>query len=224
MIHEKFHFDLYLIRHGESESNTIPGVISGKGVDSDLTSRGLQQARLLGMRLKREHVRFDLIYTSSYRRAIKTTETMLEAMGDSGALFTAVEAIREQELPNKWIGMPTEKVYTPDLRAYIAAKGSEFRSTGGESLRNVQRRVSNWLEDEIIYNPEFTERDQPFKIAIVGHGTATQCLMRYILGFDEGMTMRIALDNCSISRFRYGSRGWSLLTINDRLHIQETLS
>ncbi len=223
MIHENFECELYLIRHGESGSNTMAGVMSGKGFDSDITPRGLEQARLLGLRLKREQIRFDRVYSSTYKRAVSTAETMLEAMGLPGAPFTTVADLREHEVSSEWRGAPLDEIFTPELRAYMAVKGAEFRTADGESLRNVQLRVSNWLEDEIIYNPELVEKDLSLKVAVVGHGTATQCLMQHILGFDERITMRITLANCSISRFRFDRRGWSLLTINDSLHIRETL-
>ena len=87
MIHKDFQCEFYFIRHGESTSNATPGFAAGVDFDSPLTSKGLEQARLLGQRLKAEDVRFDRVYSSSLTRAVQTTETMLQAMGEADRDF-----------------------------------------------------------------------------------------------------------------------------------------
>ena len=221
MIHEKFDCEFYLIRHGESESNAEPGLIAGRHFDSELTPRGIAQARLLGERLARQKIEFDRVYSSTYQRAAKTARIMVEAMGTSDVPVVEVYDLREHETPPDWRGKTGEEVLTSGVRAYMAAKGYHFTPPGGETPRMVQRRVSHWLEDEILYNSDLIEQPVSMTIAIVGHGTATRCLMQYILGFDQRMLWRMALDNCSISRFRFNREGWSLLTINDSLHIKD---
>ena len=74
-------------------------------------------------------------------------------MGESGRDFPRVDDIIEQQMPG-WRGVPVEEVYTPENLVYIRSKGAHFVPPDGESLRMVQRRMSNWLEDEIIYNEE----------------------------------------------------------------------
>ena len=221
MIHKEFECDLYLIRHGQSESNAQPGLLAGVSADSDLTRKGEEQARRLGTRLATDGVKFDRIYSSTYRRAIKTARIMVTEMGHPEFHIPEVHALREHDGPAEWRGKRIEDVLTPELRAYMAAKASDYKPVGGESLREVERRVSGWLEEELIFNPELAARPVSMTVAIVGHGTATLCLMRYILGFDQRMIWRTSLDNCSISRFRFDSRGWSLISINDAVHISD---
>ncbi len=221
MIHKEFECDLYLIRHGQSESNAQPGLLAGVSADSDLTRKGEEQARRLGARFAAEGVSFDRIYSSTYQRAIRTARIMLTAMGLSETNVPEVHALREHEGPEDWRGKRMEEVFTPELRAYMAAKASDYKPLGGESVREVERRVSAWLEDELIYNQELVSRPVSMTVGIVGHGTATRCLMRYILGFDQRMIWRMRLDNCSISRFKFDSGGWSLLSINDSVYISD---
>ena len=218
MIHRNFECEIILIRHGQSESNATPGMAAGADFDSPLTPKGVEQARLLGRRLGRENWRFDQIYSSTLRRAVQTTEAMVEAMGQADRPFIKVEALIEQQLPG-WRGVPKEQVYTPELVAYMSGKGAHFVAPEGESLRMVERRVSRWIEDELVYNKDLVEREKSLKVAIVGHGTASQCLMHYIMGFDERMVGLMPLENCSISRFLFSSQGWSVLSINDSRHI-----
>ena len=44
MIHDNVEFDLYFIRHGESQSNVTPGIAAGANFDAPMTDRGHLQA------------------------------------------------------------------------------------------------------------------------------------------------------------------------------------
>ena len=105
----------------------------------------------------------------------------------------------------------------------MRTKASHFVPPDGESHRMVQRRAAGWLEDEIIYNEELVSKEQSLTVAIVGHGAATGCLLHYIMGFDEGFITKMALDNCSITRFLFNKAGWTPLCINDACHINAKL-
>ena len=220
MIHKNFRCEFYFIRHGESESNATPGFAAGRDYDSALTDEGVRQARLLGRRLKRENVKFDRVYSSSLRRAKNTARLMLDEMGETSRSVPAADELVEQKAFG-WRGVPVEEVYTPENTAYIVSKGADFVPPQGESLRMVRRRISGWVESEIIYNEKVVSENQNLKIAVVGHGTASRCLFQYIMGFDEKMILRIALDNTSISRFAFDQYGWSVIRVNDSSHLSE---
>ena len=113
-------------------------------------------------------------------------------MGQPGAAFTRVDALIEQQMPG-WRGLSEQEVYTPENLAYIRGKGADFVAPEGESLRMVRRRVSGWLEDELIYNKALVEKERSLTLAIVGHGAATKCLLQYIMGFDERLITRIGM-------------------------------
>ena len=153
---------------------------------------------------------------------MQTAETMLEAMGQGGRSFTRVDALIEQQMPG-WRGARVDEVYTPELLAYMRTKASHFVPPDGESLRMVQRRAAGWLEDEIIYNEELVSKEHSLTVAIVGHGAATGCLLHYFMGFDEGLITKIALNNCSITRFLFSKDGWTPLCINDSYHIRKAV-
>ncbi len=220
MIHKDFRCEFYFIRHGESESNATPGMAAGANYDSPLTQKGVRQARLLGRRLKREGIKFDRVYSSSLDRAQKTARFMLDAMDEAERAFPTADALIEQQMPG-WRGIPVGEVYTPENVAYIADKGPDFVPPRGESLRMVQRRVSGWVESEIIYNHELTAHPRDLTIAVVGHGTASRCLFQYIMGFKDSLLSRLAIDNTAISRFVFDRRGWSVLRLNDASHLAD---
>lgn len=62
--------DLWLVRHGESLGN-----VDGTDGDTELSSRGFEQARHLAKVL--ETVHFDIVWTSPLRRARQTAELAL---------------------------------------------------------------------------------------------------------------------------------------------------
>ena len=218
MIHQNFECEFYLIRHGQSESNALPDRTS-LNPDSSLTSKGFAQARILGERFKQDAIAFDKVYSSSLLRTVQTTQTMLKAMGEEEKTFDRVDAIVEQ-ITTGWRGMRTQDLLTPELLAYMRAKASHFVPPQGESYRMVQRRYANWLEDEILYNADLTSVPQSLRIAIVGHGAATRCILHYILGFDEQFIWKTVLDNTSICRFRFNREGWFPVCINDTAHLR----
>ncbi len=221
MIHKDFQCEFYFIRHGESESNATPGFVAGANFDSPLTDKGFEHARLVGERLRQENVQFDRVYSSSLTRTVQTTETILKAMGQPERAFPRIDALVEQQTPG-WRGIPNEQINTPENLAYIRGKGAHFVPPEGESLRMVQRRMANWLEDEIIYNQDLVEKERSLKVAIVGHGNASRCWFQYIMGFDDHLILRIRLDNCGISRFIFNKGGWSVVGINDSSHLNGT--
>ena len=220
MIHQNFECEFYFIRHGQSESNALPDRTS-LNADSSLTRKGFGQARLLGERLRQDGITFDKAYSSSLVRTVQTTQTMLEAMGEPNNDFVRVDDIVEQK-SDGWRGLRTEDLLTPELLAYMRTKASHFVPPQGESYRMVQRRYANWLEDEILYNADLTRSPVSLRIAIVGHGAATRCILHYILGFDEQFIWKMVLDNTSISRFRFNREGWFPVSINDTAHLRGT--
>jgi 2,3-bisphosphoglycerate-dependent phosphoglycerate mutase len=219
LIHADFKCEFYFIRHGESVSNATPGLAAGKDYDAPLTEKGFSQARLLGSRLKSESISFDRVYSSRLARADQTTRTMLDAMGETDRDYPRVEALIEQQVPG-WRGVPQSEINTPENLAYIRGKGAHFVGPQGESMRVVQRRVSNWLEDEIIYNESLTGRPNTLTIGIVGHGNSSRALFQHIIGFDERFLRRLALDNTSISRFVFDRGGWAIVSLNDSAHLR----
>lgn len=219
MIHPDFQADLYFIRHGESESNVVPGLAAGVNYDAPLTERGHKQALALGERLAAEGRSFDRIYSSTMIRAVQTTQGMLRGMGLGGTAFEQSGDIIERQVP-EWRGRPVDEVQTPEVRLLMAENGKWFKPGDGESHREVERRFSNWLEDELLFNDDFVGRPGRQTVAIVSHGLALQALFHYIMGFNDRLVGRFALNNTCISRFRFNHLGWFPVSINDATHTE----
>ena len=75
---------LYLIRHGESEVNknySVKKVFLGRNTWSELTERGIEQAKQLGKFLKNQ--KFDKFFSSPTIRTQQTARHCLREMGYS---------------------------------------------------------------------------------------------------------------------------------------------
>ncbi len=217
MILNNTEFDFYFIRHGESESNIAPGLAAGANFDAPITERGHRQAEALGRRLADEGVEFDHIYSSTMVRAVQTTQGMLKSMGQPDREFEQVAAIMERQIPS-WRGRLKTEVWTPETTLESATRGRWFQPGDGESARFVERRFSNWLEDEFMFNPAWDSSEGRKTIAIVSHGDAMRFIFHFIMGFNDRLIFNFRIGNCSISRFRFSEDGWSVLSINDAHH------
>jgi broad specificity phosphatase PhoE len=162
-------------------------------------------------------VKFDKIYSSALVRAVQTTEGVLKGMGIPDDEFTRVDEIIEKQTP-AWRGKLAKDVMPTEVRLLMAEKGKYFKAADGEKMRWVERRASNWIEDEILYNEEWYKKPGTHTIAVVSHGDTMRALFHYIMGIDNRLAMRTDVFNCSISRFRFGKHGWSIGTINDSTH------
>jgi broad specificity phosphatase PhoE len=102
-----------------------------------------------------------------------------------------------------------------------------FLPPGGESLSQVERRASKWLDDEIIYNEDmfdkckfYSDKGEKAKIAVYSHGMTIKTLLHYIVGFDKSFIWKISIDNTSITHLSFGEKGWALHSINDTSHLK----
>lgn len=114
-------YKLVLLRHGESDWNRENRFTGW--TDVDLTDRGIEEARQAGQVLKQEGYTFDLVFTSVLKRAIKTSNLLLE------------------ELDLLWL--PVVRSWRLNERHYGALQGlnkSETAAQYGEAQVKIWRR------------------------------------------------------------------------------------
>jgi broad specificity phosphatase PhoE len=101
-----------------------------------------------------------------------------------------------------------------------------FLPPHGESTNMVERRVSEWLEKDILY---FEYRGQNINKALdkehldivcFSHGMTIKCLLHYVMGFDKSFLWKIEIDNTSVTKLSFGKQGWKLNYINDTSHLR----
>jgi broad specificity phosphatase PhoE len=215
-------FYLTLVRHGQSETNANPDRM-GQLATVPLTELGRNQAKKLNHRFIREGQYYDYIYASPYTRAHDTAKI---AVGEphNGRIVLA-DDIREYSAGD-WTDASRSATITPNVKLTMGYLDHAFLPPNGESLHQVERRASKWLEETILYNPEMYEKTWELhpegrinNIVVFSHGMTIKCLLHYIMGFDKSLTWKVTIDNTAISKLYFGKDGWRILSINDSAHL-----
>jgi 2,3-bisphosphoglycerate-dependent phosphoglycerate mutase len=136
---------LVLIRHGEStwnKENRFTG-----WTDVDLSDKGREEARAAGQLLKHEGYGFDLVFTSLLKRAIRTSNIVLD------------------ELDQLWL--PVERSWRLNERHYGALQGlnkAETAAKHGEAQVKIWRRAYDIPPPPLTADdPRHPSRDPRYK-------------------------------------------------------------
>ena len=135
---------IYLLRHGESESNVGGFINDDPARPVRLTARGRQQAREAGLVLGR--MAFDQVYASEFPRARQTAEIVLLAMGSS--LPVRVDG-RLNERRSGLDGEPVEA-----FNGLVRPDPVHIRPERGESFLDEMERVRGFLDETAIRHRE----------------------------------------------------------------------
>lgn len=190
---------IVFIRHGESVWNK-KNLFTG-WTDVDLTEKGIADARYAGKTLRQEGFSFDIAYTSSLKRAIKTLHNVLETMDllwiaeyKTWVLnerhYGALQGLNKAETAEKYgadqvaIWRRSYDVKPPQLdeaEAKKQAQEEKYRSVSpevlprGENLKETVARVVPFWQDTIV---PLLEQDK--RIIIAAHGNSLRALVKYI--------------------------------------------
>jgi broad specificity phosphatase PhoE len=216
-------FNLTLIRHGQSTTNANPDLM-GQNWDTPLSEKGKLQAEKLGKRLSKTVEGIDFVYSSHYTRAHDTARIALMSVPHTGIVIA--NDLREYEA-GEWTGASRADTLTTDVKNRMGAMGHGFLPPSGESLHQVERRASLWLEENILYSQDIQERARflrddrarPLEIYCFSHGMTIKCLLHYVMGFDQSFTWKVTIENTSITRLHFGKDGWRVNCINDHSHL-----
>ncbi|MAU56072.1 MAG: hypothetical protein CL899_03915 [Dehalococcoidia bacterium] len=212
--------NIFFIRHGQSESNTHTELAAGPNYDSPLTELGKQQAKELGKRFKNENITFDLLFTSELSRAIETSEIFLASSSNDEIKIKRSKQLNELQIPG-WRGKKRVEVMTPEVEILWGKNGKLYSPDDGESEYEVQKRFSNYIDQEILFKTEVQNINRRINIAVVTHGWALRCYFQYILEFDQSYIRKMQMDNTSITQFKFNSEGWRLIRLNDSSHLDK---
>lgn len=197
---------IYLIRHGETESNR-KGIFRGR-LDIPLSQNGKEQAE----DLKRyfENIPVNIVYTSPLQRAVETAETV----------FPGHTPLKEKWLNNldlgEWSGMEKSLVKErfPEMWENWVKRPESIRFPGGERLDDVHQRSRLFFEKMIAGEPE--------TIAAVSHRSVVKVMIAAAVGVERNYYWRFHLDNASVSLLHYEQeRGFTLVKLNDTHHLRD---
>jgi phosphoserine phosphatase len=198
---------LIIVRHAESAFNDQNRIQGHK--DSGLTSKGLCQAKLLALRLKK--FKIDKIYSSDLGRAYSTT---LEVLHHTKAPLVRDPLLREIHLGD-WEGMTPEEVdamYDKGYQKWLK-KPSSITIPRGEGLRHFRKRVTERIR-------AIARAHRGKTVLVVTHGGVITALLADWLKADfDNLLINLQLDNTSLTVVDETEKRVRLECINDSSHI-----
>jgi 2,3-bisphosphoglycerate-dependent phosphoglycerate mutase len=163
---------LILVRHGQSEWN-LQNRFTG-WVDVDLTKQGEEEAREAGKNL--HGIQIDYLFTSVLKRAIRTSELILEELGINDVPTERDEALNERhygDLQGQNKQEIGEKYGQEQL--HIWRRSYDVAPPNGESLLDTRERVLPYYKEHI--EPLLK---QGKNVLVVAHGNSLRALVMYL--------------------------------------------
>jgi phosphoserine phosphatase len=199
---------LYLIRHGETESNR-KGIFRGR-LDIPLSTKGREQAE--GLKEYFKNISIDTLYSSPLGRAKETAEIALPGH------HVIVEPMLNNLDLGDWSGMnkASVKEKLPGMWEQWITHPETIAFPGGEALDDVLQRSKRFLETAVAGEGEC--------IAVVSHRSVVKVILAAAIGLEKDYYWKFHLDNASVSLVYFEpGRGFTLVKINDTHHLKGTV-
>lgn len=160
---------LVFVRHGETKYN-LRGLFQGQ-VDSELTPKGIKQAKQAAKRI--EALNVDVIYSSPLQRAAKTARILR----GNPAIEIKLDDRLKEICGGAWEGIEIGRIIETDPVGFSQWESNpqDFNVSGGESFHQVLDRVSQALKDII-------ELNQGKTVLIVSHMISILLMLLHISG------------------------------------------
>ena len=199
---------LYLVRHGETESNRL-GLALGRS-DVPLNERGLQQAGQLATALGREPLA--AVYSSPLRRTLDTAQVIAAARGLEVSVEERLIEMDIGELDGLTFAEVRER-YPGLLEEWVSGPGPRMPMPGGERLVDVQERA--WS-----VATELAGRYADQSVAAVTHNFAILSLLTKVLGMELSQFRRLRHAVGAISVIDFGANSAVVVRMNDTCHLE----
>ena len=197
-----------IVRHGQTQWNNR-GIRQGH-LDSDLTEKGIAQAKALGVRLARE--RFTRLYSSDLGRALHTARIIAASTGHE---IVTDARLRERHL-GIFQGLNGDEIRSkyPEEHRLHRSVGPDYVIPGGESVRQQVARNVDCLT-------EIARKHWGETIVVVTHGGVLSGLFRHTFSIPFDAPRRFEFTNAGLNVFHYEQDNWFLQTWGDTSHLCE---
>lgn len=216
MAEQKWPNKIMLIRHGESVRNVRKEhakqyepdlhvyADGGRDQDTELTEKGMAQARDLGAYLAKTEPAIEVVFVSPYKRTRQTAKYILDSYGKSrperkDAPKTVVEErVREIEfgILDGLTASGSKAKYPDEHKRREVAGKYWYRPPGGESRPDVALRIHSFLGT-------LTREYRGKTVAIVAHSVVVLCFRRLLERWDEVKYLQVDeendVKNCSLT-------------------------
>jgi probable phosphomutase (TIGR03848 family) len=191
----------HLLRHGEH--GLLGRVLAGRMPGVGLTERGRAEIAAVAERLAGEPIA--ALYASPLQRTRESAEIVAERLG---LPIQFRDDVIELDF-GEWTGATFDSIRADPRWHAWRTQRSLARIPGGESMRQVQRRVVEALM-------EINERHLHATVAVVSHGDVIRSALLFALGMPLDYYNRIEVGQGSLSTIRIDADGIRVLTINER--------
>lgn len=202
---------ILLTRHGHVEG-IKPARFRGRA-ELALTDRGLAQADALAQRIARGW-KPAAVYTSSLQRCVVTGAKTAAACGVAAGTRAGLADIDY----GRWQMRAHDEIRaeTPDAWQQWQSAPQLTRFPGGESLADVQARVTDVLREMLQRHPEDT-------VVLVGHDSVNRVLLMTLLDMPLSAYWRLVQDPCTVNEVEVSPLGVALVRrVNDTSHLDQT--
>jgi len=162
---------------------------------------GLAQAQAAARRLMREELEF--VATSPLERTRQTAEPIARACG---VRLKEEPALMEIDFGD-WNGADFEALEREALWVQWNARRDQTRPPGGETMAEVQARLSAWLAKLV--------RENRRSVAAVSHADVIKCAALLALGLSASAHDRFEIGPGSITTLVAGTWGLKLHSLNE---------
>ncbi len=199
---------LLLIRHATNDF-VKTGKLAGWTPGVHLNDEGKAQAEVLGLRLK--DAPLNAIYASPLERTMETAQAIQQH--HPKLMIQPHETIGEV-LYGDWEGMKISALSKRKMWQVVQEYPSRAYFPNGETMRGVQMRVVNALEELVVKHPAQV-------LAIVFHADLIKMAVAHYLGVHLDNFQRIVISPASISTIQLGHSRPYIATVNDCAHVTE---
>ena len=238
-------YKLVLIRHGQSSFNQ-ENLFTG-WTDVELTKIGIEEAISAGEILKNYSYNFDICFTSTLKRSIKTSFIILDKLDQlyipiikdfhlNERHYGAIQGLNKKEtslkygkdLVYKWrrsYSIPPPKLDENDERnpanieQYKNINRTELPLT--ESLKDTVKRVIPYFDKEII--PEIKKGKN---ILVVAHGNSIRGLIKYFDKLSDDEIVNVDIPNAIplVYEFNQNFETIKRYYLGDKFEIEEKIN
>ena len=199
---------LFLVRHGETESNRL-NLVLGRD-DVPLNERGLWQAERVGRALAREPLA--AVYSSPLRRTLDTARAVA---APHGLAVQIEQGLVEMDI-GEADGLTFAEVrsrYPGLLEAWASEEGPNEPMPGGERLVDVQERAWAAVQDIAARHADET-------VVAVAHNFVILSLLVRVLGIRLGQFRRLRHSLAAVSVVDFLPARVLLVRLNDTCHLE----
>lgn len=141
-------------------------------------------------------------------RAQKTAQSLLNHHHDCGLVTVHIEDdLREQSFGH-WVNLPRGDLHKqPGFSAYMADPENNA-PPGGESLRDVAKRVGRVIDDIVAHHPHGGD------VCLVSHKGTNRAALHHMVGIALKDTLKISSDPLSVTSLIYTHKAWALRDLN----------